>query len=145
MARAIKIPPVAESEIQRNGMAWLDAQGCDVHRRNTGGAYNPQGRYVQYSEPGASDTWIIDGRGIHGEIEWKRFGKRPTLAQVEWLIGRNGRGLAYAFWADNLDTLERVARHVWAGGRIVYSDEARRYKVEGGHAWGPCGNYDLCR
>lgn len=143
MTRAVKLPPEPEAEIQFNGMKWLSLQGCKVHRRNTGAMLNEQGQLVRFSERGASDTWIVDPRGIHGEVEWKRHGERPTYDQVKWLIDHNGIGDAYAFWVDNLTTLDRVYHHVLAGGRIVYGHELRRYRVKKRYVWFCDGNYDL--
>lgn len=143
MTTKAKVPAPREAEVQRNGMLWLAVQGCVVHRRNTGAMLNPSGRLVRFSERGAADTWVVDPRGIHGEVEWKRRGERPTLDQVKWLIDHNGIGHAYAFWVDNLKTLEAVYRWVQAGGRIAYSHEPRKYRVKKRDVWFRSGDYDL--
>jgi hypothetical protein len=145
MIRTVATPPIPEAEIQCNGMQWLRLQGCKVHRRNTGAMRNGRGRLVRFSERGAADTWFIDPRGVHGEVEWKRFGERPTYDQTFWLIDHNGIGQAYAFWVDNLATLETVYRWVQSGGRIEYGHGLRRYRVEGRHVWYRDGSYDLYR
>jgi hypothetical protein len=143
MGRTIKLPPIPESEVQRNGMAWLRSQGCQVYRRNTGGMYDARGNFVQFSERGACDSWAISPAGIHLEVEWKRFGERPTLDQVLWLLKTNGHGHSASFWVDNLATLERVYRHVAKGGRIAYCNDVRRYRIKGRDVWGPSGEFDL--
>jgi hypothetical protein len=144
VARTTNLPPVPESEVQSNGMEWLRAQGCTVHRRNTGAFVDSRGHFYRFSERGAADTWIIDPRGVHGEVEWKKRGERPTYDQVRWLIDHNGVGHAYAFWVDNLATLETVYRWVQAGGQISYSHATRKYRVKKRDVWFRDGDYDLC-
>lgn len=145
MSRIVKAPIPRESEVQRDGMAWLRSQGCQVYRRNTGGMYDARGNFVRFSEKGASDSWAISPAGIHLEVEWKRSGETPTLDQVLWLIKTNGHGYSASFWVDNLATLEVVYRHVTHGGRVAYSNAPKRYRVRGKDVYGPCGEYDLCR
>lgn len=140
---AVKIRP-RESEIQHNGLVFLRSLGWHVHRRNTGAAhatYRGRERLVRFSEPGASDVWgvIPSQSGRHVEVEFKRPGEKPAFKQVLWLREMN-RITGSAFWCDNLDTLERVARHIDAGGQVVYLHTTWRY--EGGvHGIG--GDFDL--
>lgn len=145
MATRTKAPPVPESEVQRDGMAWLRGQGCQVYRRNTGGMYDARGNFVRFSEKGAADSWAISPAGIHIEVEWKRQGERPTLDQVLWLIKTNGHGHSASWWVDNLDTLATVYRWVTHGGRVAFSNSPRAYRVKGKTVYGPSGDYDLCR
>lgn len=116
-------PKARESEVQRAAVAILRGLGWQAFRRNTGAmvaTHNGRTRFVRFAEPGAADLWAILPDGRHAEIEIKRPGERPTKTQVHWLVKTNGIGGAVSFWADNTATLERVARHVMAGGRIEY-------------------------
>lgn len=128
-----KAPVIPEAKVQADAIAMLKGFGCVVHRRNTGALsaeYKGKSRFVRFSEKGSADVWAIMGNGNHLELEVKRLGERPSLDQVNWLIEHNGVGRAVAFWIDNTKTLERVYRHVEAGGRIVYSTETRIYSVK---------------
>lgn len=138
---------VPEREVQKEGMAWMASQGSQVFRRNTGGMYNAKGQFVRFSEPGASDTWVITPGGVHGEVEWKRHGERPTLEQVLWLLKTNGHGHSFSFWVDNLDTLKAVYRAVVNQGcKIEYLRTTRMYPgKKGGKRIGPSGDYDVVR
>lgn len=121
--RRTRPPRPLEREIQRNGIRLLESLGWRCFRRNTGamrGQHKGKAWFVRFSEPGASDVWAITPDGYHAEWEAKRPGERPTPDQVKWLLKTNGIGGSVSFWADNLMTLERVARHAMAGGRIVY-------------------------
>lgn len=136
---------IPEAEIQAEGMAWMRSEGSQVFRRNTGGMYNEKGKFVRFSDKGASDTWIITPAGVHGEIEWKRDGERPTLDQVLWLLKTNGPGHNFSFWVDNLDTLKAVYRAVVNHGRrISYLRTTRLYNdKKKGKLIGPSGDYDV--
>jgi hypothetical protein len=136
-----------EADLQRDGSAWLKGQGCQVFRRNTGGMYDARGNFVRFSEAGASDTWIITPAGIHGEVEWKRLGERPTLDQVLWLLKTNGHGHSFSFWVDNMDTLMAVYRAVVNHGcKIEYLNTTMTYTgKKGGKKIGPSGDYDVVR
>jgi hypothetical protein len=119
--KATKLPPIPESEVQANGIAVLESLGCIAHRRNTGAMTLPATdrwarRFIKFSEKGAADVWIVLPSGAHGECEIKRPGGRPTLDQVLWLMRHNGHGSAVAWWSDSVESVERVARHVIAGG-----------------------------
>lgn len=148
--RKPKAPVIPEAEVQASAIRVLQCFGCKVHRRNTGAMsaeYKGKSRFVRFSEKGASDLWFLFPSGLHGELEVKRPGERPTLDQVRWLIEHNGVGGAVAFWIDNTATLERVYLHVAEGGRIVYSEETRAYSVKRRGVMvretGPSGDYDL--
>lgn len=136
---------IPESEVQKEGSAWLKGQGCQVFRRNTGGMYNAKGKFVRFSEKGASDTWIITPSGVHGEVEWKRDKERPTLDQVLWLLKTNGHGHSFSFWVDNIRTLQAVYRAVVNQGcKIQYLRTTRTYTgKKGGKMVGPSGDYDV--
>lgn len=139
---------IPESEVQAEGSAWLKGQGCQVYRRNTGGMYDAKGNFVRFSEKGASDTWIITPAGVHGEVEWKRLGERPTLDQVLWLLKTNGHGHSFSFWVDNTDTLKAVYRAVVNDGcKIVYLNTTRMYasSKKRGRSVGPSGDYDVVK
>ncbi len=137
---------IPESEVQSEGMGWLKGQGCQVYRRNTGGLRNSKGKYVPFNEPGASDTWIITPAGVHGEVEWKRPGERPTLDQVLWLLKTNGHGHSFSFWVDNTETLKAVYRAVVNEGcKIVYLNTVRTYTTKRGKMTGPSGDYDVVK
>jgi hypothetical protein len=123
-----------ERDVQKAAVAVLEALGCVVHRRNTGvmeASYRGKRRFVRFSEPGSADLWAITGAGIHLEIEVKRPGERPTEAQVAWLLAHNGIGRAAAFWVDNAGTLERVVRHIQAGGRVQFVGSRGDYDLAG--------------
>jgi hypothetical protein len=136
--------PPPESEVQAEGMAWMRGQGSHVFRRNTGGMYDAKGQFVRFSEPGASDTWIITPAGIHGEVEWKKEGERPTLDQVMWLLKTNGPGHNFSFWVDNIRTLQAVYRAVVNGGcRISYLRTTRSFTTKKGKMIGPTGDFDV--
>ena len=148
--RRAKPPVIPEREVQASAIRMLEAFGCKVHRRNTGAMsaeYKGKSRFVRFSEKGASDLWALTPAGFHLELEVKRLGERPSLEQVRWLIEHNGVGGAAAFWVDNTATLDRVYRHIAAGGRVVYLDTTRVYSVKRrgktAHETGPSGDYDL--
>lgn len=119
--KAPKVPDPLESEVQRNGMALLRARGWVVLRRNVL-AMKKGKHYVKGGETGQSDTYGTTPSGVHFELEFKRRRERPTDEQLRWLLAMNGRGRnrAVAFWVDNLDDLEQVARRVEQGWRVVY-------------------------
>ena len=150
-ARAKPKPVVIpEAKVQAAAIAMLRGFGCVVHRRNTGamsGEHKGKSRFVRFSERGAADVWCVRPNGYHCEIEIKRLGQRPSLDQVNWLIAHNGIGGASAWWVDNTATLERVYRHIEAGGVIVYSQETRTYSVKRGdkttRVVGLSGDFDL--
>ncbi len=143
MPAKTKLPPVPEKEVLKNGMGLLRDLGCEVFRRNTGafsGVHKGKSWFVKFSDKGASDVWgfLCDGHATHFEWEAKRLGERPTLDQVKWLRRINAITGA-AFWTDSVATLEIVAQHLIAGGRIEYLDTMWRFgKVE---SLG--GDYDL--
>ncbi len=137
-----KIPVPLEKEVQKSGIALLRALGWTVFRRNVGfsvATHKGKKRAIRYGDPGQSDTWGTLPDGRHFELEFKRPGKRPTLDQARWLWMMNSGDYGVAFWVDNTGTLERVARHLMAGGRIRYLDQDGRQYPDG---WSP-GDYDL--
>ncbi len=144
MPTRTKVPTPLEKEIQKNGIALLRSLGWKkVFRRNVAtftADYKGKSRIIRCGEPGQSDTWGVMPDGRHFELEFKRSGERPTLDQAKWLWMMNSGGCGVSFWVDNLDTLERVARHLMDGGRIVYLDQDGREYPDGR---GPSGDYDL--
>lgn len=145
-----KFPAIPESQVQATAISMLGWWGFVVHRRNTGAItpeYKGKKRFVRFSEPGASDLWCVTQAGIHWEIEIKRKGERPSLDQVRWLIRHNGIGGSVAFWIDDTGDLERIYRHIEAGGRIEYLGTQRWYRVKQGgttvKVQGPSGDFVL--
>jgi hypothetical protein len=139
--RNLKVHPPLESDVQREGIATLQAFGWLVYRRNVGamsGTHAGKSWFVKFSEKGQSDTWAIMRCGRHAEIEFKRYGKRPTLDQVLWLRKVNARTGA-AFWVDSLAYLWTVAKALSEGAVIQYHDTKWMY----GKAEGPSGDYDV--
>jgi hypothetical protein len=142
-----RVNVASEKVVLRAVVKRLEACGCRVFRRNTGGVwreYRGRRRYVAYSEPGAADLWgrLPDGRPF--ECEVKRPGERPRRNQVAWLMKLNGLG-SPAFWVDSTVVLDLVLRVLLAGGAVVYLDEIRWYREQGKRVPGYSGNYDLLR
>lgn len=138
-----KPPAPREAEIQRNALAWLKANGIAAWRRNVAAidipaVGNSKRRFFRAADAGQSDVWGILPDGRHMEIEIKRPGERPTLAQILWLTRINELTGA-AFWVQDVATLERVVRCLMAGGRVEYLTTTRRY----GEATGPSGDFDI--
>ena len=134
MPRSTTIPPPSEAAIQKTALQWLNAQPeCRATRRNVGAVvaeYRGKRRFIKFAEPGQSDItgWIVvDGRAVHLEAEAKAPGRRPSAVQLAWLRAVNDAG-GIGFWFDSLTVLEKVYRHVAAGGRVVFL---------------PNGDYDL--
>ena len=124
--RKTKLPQPLEREVQRSAIASLALMGVVLYRRNVAlqvATYKGKSRVIRSGKVGQSDTygWEIT-TGRHWEIELKRHGEKPTPAQLTWLqeCGRTG---AVAFWGDNVDTIERVAEAILAGGRIVWRND----------------------
>jgi hypothetical protein len=125
MPRTKKPPSPLEKVVQKNAIILLRHLGFTVFRRNIGmmtGQHKGKGWAVRFSEPGQSDLWGFTPGGRHFEAETKRLGKRPTEIQLAWLKSRNGPHCA-AWWFDNTATLERVARHLMAGGSIEFGED----------------------
>lgn len=120
--RTLKKPTPSESEVQRNGIAYLKAMGWKVWRRNVGRMKNSSGKLISFGEPGMSDCWGITPDGRHFELEFKREGKRPTKAQLAWLKSMN-TGCTPAWWVDNTATLQRVAEFIADGYSVRYFDD----------------------
>jgi hypothetical protein len=130
MSRTKKPPSPLEKVVQKSGNALLEGWGWEVHRRNTGVfrlSYKNKNqvtkeRIVRASEPGQSDTYgkLPDRRRF--ELEYKRFGERPTPKQLAWLKSQNDEHCV-AFWVDNTHTLFHVAKHLMAGGSIEYGED----------------------
>lgn len=119
-------PREKESKVQRSVVVRLRRLGIKLIRRNVGarGWTDKQGRarVVMYGAKGQADLygWEI-ATGRHWEIETKAKGEKPTEHQLAWLAECTRLGVV-AFWGDNVNTIERVAEAVLAGGRIVWRD-----------------------
>ena len=78
-------------------------------RRNVGGGrfQNPSGKqyFVRFAEVGQSDVWFIADGGIHGEIETKAPGRKPSPEQYNWLESVNRAG-GIAIWCCSVDECE---------------------------------------
>lgn len=138
---------IPEREIQKSGIAILESFGLEVFRRNVGAMTitdNGKRRHVRMNAAGMADTWAIGPRNwehpLHWEIEFKRMNEYPTLKQAEWLHKMAALGCP-AFWIDNTKTLFHVTEAIIRGGRVVYSNDNRRY----GKQWGPSADYMVCR
>lgn len=126
---------IPEREVLASSMAILRGLGWTVWRRNVGmfklPNYDGTYRTFRANDPGMSDLWGVTSNKRHFELEIKRHGKRPTARQLEWLRGWNNEKADrfVTFWVDNTATLERVARHIMAGGRIEYVGEKGDYDL----------------
>ena len=118
-------PP--ESEVLESTIAILRFLGFDVHRRNVG-ARKIGAHYVRFNEPGMSDIWGTMPDGRRFELEIKRFGKRPTVKQLDWLRSQNNEHCA-AFWADSSREVELVARALMQGAWIEYHETGDAYDL----------------
>lgn len=118
---ATRLPRERESKIQRSGIVRLGRLGIKLWRRNVA-SFTVEDRFIRCAEAGQADTWGLDSRGRHWEVEWKRPGNRPTEKQLAWLKEMTRRG-AVAFWADSVLVAERVAEAILAGGRVVWHDD----------------------
>jgi hypothetical protein len=126
-----------ESETVPPVLAWLALQGIRVHRRNVGlirQEYKGKSRWVRFAEPGMCDYWFIlpDGSGRHIEMEWKRPGAWPGVAQIAWMLSVNARG-GVAFWARDLTTVEFVVTSLLRGDRLYQCTDGR-YELRPGNA-----------
>jgi hypothetical protein len=139
-------PAAPERDVLKATLAVLESRGCLAFRRNVA-AVAVADRFFRCGEPGQSDIWFITPDGRHGELEVKRFGKRPTLDQIQWLIRVNGFGRAVAWWSDDAGTAGRVLDAVLAGARVVYRPGTEVYSVKANgkavRVVGPCADYDL--
>jgi len=120
-----KTPKPLEKEIQRNGIKLLKFLGWTCHRRNTGmtrATYGGRTRVIRYGEPGMADIFgkLPDGRSF--ELEFKRPGNRPTRRQFDWLKSQNSEHCV-AFWVDDVQTLEIIAKRLMRGFRIWWDDD----------------------
>ena len=117
-----KLPNPLETEIWKSIRDRLSVHGITLWRRNVGALkwkHKDKSGWVMFSRPGQSDLWGIGPDGRHWEIEAKRYGKKPTKAQMAWLLYCSRIG-AVAFWADSPDVAERVALAVLEGGQIEW-------------------------
>ena len=118
-------PP--EAEVLKSSVAILTHLGWTVHRRNVT-AIKFADSYVKFNEPGMSDLWGTMPDGRRFELEIKRFGKRPTVKQLDWLRSQNNEHCA-AFWADSSREVELVARALMQGAWIEYHETGDAYDL----------------
>ena len=119
-------PRDLERTVQRSGIERLRVIGVVLYRRNVmtiEAEHKGKTRTIRAARRGQADTygWIIS-TGVHVEIEWKRYGERPTKEQVDWLKECTRLG-AVAFWADNVSTAETVMKAILRGGRIIWFED----------------------
>ena len=122
MSRAA-IPSPLERDVQR---AVLDYLNCiwdvSVWRQNSGAVvseYKGRKRLTRFGKAGDPDLTGIGPHGVRIDIEVKRQGKRPTLAQDARLIELSTMG-GIAFWCDSVASCaEKLAaefeRRGWTG------------------------------
>ena len=82
-------PRDLERTVQRSGIERLRVIGVVLYRRNVmtiEAEHKGKTRTIRAARRGQADTygWIIS-TGVHVEIEWKRYGERPTKEQIDWL------------------------------------------------------------
>jgi hypothetical protein len=71
-----------EASVIREAATVAKRRGWELHRRNTGAVFTPNGGMIRYGEKGAADTYlIIDGR--HIEAEAKRRDGRGRLSEAQ--------------------------------------------------------------
>lgn len=111
-----------ESEVQAEGIAYLNRiPFCRARRRNTGAARRGK-VFVRFSEPGDADCWFVL-RGVHGECEFKATGEEPNEDQRVFLEEIRAAG-GIAIWADSLDMLIRKLRKECGRRRMPLPPEA---------------------
>lgn len=119
-------PKLSESQVLRAVLGILRREGIPCQRRNTGGMYDPRGRFVRFSQPGTADvTDIVWPGGRAGAVEtkgedWRPRGKadRERLAkQIGYLNRINAAGGA-ALLVDHPRTLERLLPLIRAGAKV---------------------------
>ena len=120
----IHSPKMPERDIVKAIIDWLNTiPHCRAYRRNTGAAvstYKGRKRLIRYNRKGQSDIWFVL-RGIHGEIEVKRQGERPTAEQEAWIAEiRAARGIA--FWCDSFDDCVREIPNQFDGLGVFWND-----------------------
>lgn len=117
------LPKERERKIQASIRIRLGYLGINLYRRNVALVRTGDGRRFSVEAPGRADLygWEIK-TGRHWEIETKRPGNKPTPLQLGWLKEATRLG-AVAFWADNCNDTETVARAILAGGRIVWEED----------------------
>jgi hypothetical protein len=124
---------VPERQVLMACLAVLHARGVAAWRQNTGAVkqtYKGRTRFTRYGVPGQADiTGILpDARRL--EVEVKRFGKRPTAKQCEWLRKINGSG-GVALWVDDAGHLDRVLPRLIAGAWIELDEAGDCWLVTG--------------
>ena len=116
-----KPQPPLENDVREGCMKWLNQQPHIWARRRNVGAVQIKGRWVRFSQKGASDIEGLvtvevlrlcsDGGGhridvgVALEVETKRVGNKPTDEQAAWLAAHAAAG-AIALWCDSVGMLE---------------------------------------
>ena len=99
-----------ETQLVKSIQAYLrTVVGVACFRRNVGIAEytsNEAGkrRVVRFGIAGQADLWFLHPTGLHGEIEAKQPGLKPTPQQLEWLQFMREHG-AIAIWCSSLEEL----------------------------------------
>lgn len=114
MPRKPKTPTTPlERAVLKDCLKWLNSQPHIWAWRRNVAATLIHGRYLRFGQPGMSDIEgiiLVDGRGIHLEVEVKREGETPTGNQRAWLAAIAGHG-GVALWAHSVAMLEYKLRH----------------------------------
>ena len=115
-----KPTPPLENDVRDDCMNWLNKQPHIWARRRNVGAVQIKGRWVRFSQKGASDieglvtvaevySDAVDAEpfdvGVTLEVETKRVGNKPTVEQAAWLAAHAAAG-AIALWCDSVGMLE---------------------------------------
>ena len=115
-----KSPPPLENDVRDDCMTWLNKQPHIWARRRNVGAMQIKGRWVRFSQKGASDIEgvvtvevlspfyhnpVSSSVGVTLEVETKRVGNKPTDEQAAWLAAHAAAG-AIALWCDSVGMLE---------------------------------------
>lgn len=111
----IRIKPPTETEITRQCLEVLNAQGWCVWRQNSGGVkatYKGKDRFFRFhSMPGCSDILGLTDEGKFIAIEVKRPGGKPTLMQqtfIDLVADKGGIALVVTSAVDLLDQLAKL-------------------------------------
>lgn len=98
-AKAVVVK-ILEKHVLKAILDFCAANRVAAYRRNVM-AVKIGKRFIRANKPGMADIWGVC-RGVTFECEVKAPGKKPTLAQEQWLELMRGAG-AVAFWCDSLD------------------------------------------
>lgn len=126
-ARKPQVGPT-ENQVKKSFQDFATQRGVFVWRCNSGSLVfnraDGSKAFLDLAPTGTADVigLLPDGRFLGVEV--KRPDKWPTKEQIAWMQ-RVNKNNGVAIWADNLATLDRLLKHVLAGGRVVVSDYGR--------------------